>query len=319
VYPARVRPAAPWEASRAADDYGRPAQPDWREIDWSPHVHRMRLLGREVTYADIGTGEDPPVVFVHGLGANWQNWLEQMPRVAETRRAVALDLPGFGSSEMPSDDISIHGSAHVVDALCEELGLGPVVVVGNSMGGFIGAEMAIAYPSRVERLVLVSAAGLSSTNLHRRPTMTVARYTTVLGTLTASKSATIVRRPRLRHAVLAPVVRHPSRLPADLLFEVLRGTGKPGYVDALDALMTYDFRDRLPEIGSPTLIVWGRKDMLVPVRDADEYERLIPKSRKVLLDETGHAPMIERPDTFNRCLMTFVEEDEPETTGGSTS
>ncbi len=308
VYPARVRPATRRAAGRATGDYGRSADPSWRTVDWRAHLRRTDVDGRAVHFVDIGTGDDPPVVFVHGLGGNWQNWLENIPHTAEGRRVVAMDLPGFGRSEMPREDISISGYARLVDSLCEQLGLGAVAVVGNSMGGFIGAELAIAFPHRVERLVLASAAGLSSTNLYRRPTMTLARYTTALGAFSAARTRMIVSRPRLRHSVLSPVVRHPTRLAPDLLWEILQGVGRPGYIDALEALMSYDYRDRLPEIGCPTLVVWGEEDMLVPVRDADEYERLIPDARKVLFDDTGHVAMLERPIAFNRCLASFLEE-----------
>src|SRR5215207_8001314 len=86
-----------------------------------------------------------------------------------SRRCLALDLPGFGGSDMPAEPISIQGYAKTVDAMCRELGVERVAVVGNSMGGFIGAELALAFPTRVERLVLVSAAGLSITEMPREP------------------------------------------------------------------------------------------------------------------------------------------------------
>ena len=310
VYPAKVRPATRKAARHAGDGYGEPADPTWRDVEWASHLRWTEHLGRTVHYVDLGAGEGPPVVFVHGLGGNWQNWLENIPAAAVGRRVVAMDLPGFGRSEPPAEDISIQGYAKFVDALCERLDLGPVAVVGNSMGGFIGAELAISFPERVERLVLAAAAGLSVTNLYRRPTVTVARYTSALASLTAARSRELVSRPRLRHAILSAVVRHPTLMRPDLLWEILQGAGKPGYVDALNALMTYDFRDRLPEIGCPTLIVWGREDMLVPVRDADEFERLIPHARKVVLEDTGHVPMLERPRAFNRCLAEFLTEDD---------
>jgi len=306
VYPSKARPAFPWEAWRAPADYGRAAEPNWRDIDWSRYHRRIRVAGRQLSYVELGEGEEPPVVFVHGLGGNWQNWLENLPRVGQDRRVVAVDLPGFGDSEMPADKISIGGYARWVEELCQRLELGPVVVVGSSMGGFIGAEMAISYPQRVERLVLTAAAGISSANLHRTPTLTVARMTTAFGTFTAARAPEIVTRPRLRHVALSPVVRHPSRLATDLLLEVMQGSGKPGYVAALDALLSYDFRDRLPEIGCPTLLIWGEEDILVPVADADEFERLIPDSTKVVLEETGHGPMFERPEAFNGVLLNFL-------------
>src|SRR4051812_22051488 len=99
-----ARPAAPWTARRAGDDYGAPAEPSWREIDWAPHVHQVQIDGWSVNYCDYGSSRDGsrPIVLVHGLAACWQCWLEQIPRLAaEGRRVIALDLPGFGASEMP--------------------------------------------------------------------------------------------------------------------------------------------------------------------------------------------------------------------------
>ena len=82
---------------------------------------------------------------------------------------------------------------------------------------------------------------------------------------------------------------------------------KPGFVDALRAIMDYDYRDRLPEIEIPVLIVWGRNDILIPVADAYEYERLIgSNARAVVFDDTGHLAMLERPTRFNRLLREFV-------------
>ena len=102
-------PAAPWAGRRAGDDYGTPAEPDWREIDWSQYVHQVDIAGRSVNYCDYGSSADGlrPIVLVHGLAACWQCWLEQIPRLAaEGRRVIALDLPGFGASEMPAERIA---------------------------------------------------------------------------------------------------------------------------------------------------------------------------------------------------------------------
>src|SRR6185312_14266858 len=109
-------------------------------------------------YVDLGSGDREPVVLVHGLAGQWQNWLENIPRIAQERRVVALDLPGFGLTPEPRDGITIPGYGSFVQAFCDALGLGEVAMVGNSMGGYIAAEVAIQFPSRVSRLVLVSAA-----------------------------------------------------------------------------------------------------------------------------------------------------------------
>jgi len=310
IFPSKARPATPWAARKADEEYGVPAQPDWRETDWREHVHQVEIDGRSVNYADIGPRESEalPVVFVHGLGGRWQNWLENLPRAGQDRRALALDLPGFGESEMPEGEISIPNYGKTVNAFCEALGLGPVAIVGNSMGGFIGAEVAIRFPERADRLVLVSAAGISIRHLRRQPTLATMRIAAALASRTVARARDVVVRPRLRHAALSMIVRHPTRLRADVTWELVKSAGRPGFMPAMEALLEYDFTDRLRDIGCPTLIVWGDQDMLVPVEDASEFERHIPDARKVILEDTGHVPMVERPQAFNHCLMEFLTE-----------
>ena len=306
--PARPLPALPSAAKRADETYGATASPDWRETNWAEHLHWAEIEGKRMNYVDVGKGEGPPIVFIHGLSGTWQNWLENLPYFAQKRRCIAMDLPGFGHSEMPREKISISGYARQVDALCEQLGLGACIVVGNSMGGFVAAETAIRHPDRVERACLVAAAGISITNLRRRPLMTSARIIGALGATSAAQTRLLVSRPRLRWFFTNFVFRHPSRIAPDLMYEQVLGAGRPGFVDALDTLTSYDFRDRLPDIKAPTFIVWGDSDMLVPVQDAEEFERLIPQSRTVILEDTGHVPMLERPTKFNELLDDFIED-----------
>jgi pimeloyl-ACP methyl ester carboxylesterase len=307
LLPGTAAPAPPWAARRAGDGYGVSDRPDWREVDWSAHLHATEIDGARVTYVDVGAGDATPVVFVHGLSGQWQNWLENIPRVAQERRVVALDLPGFGTSEMPREQISIPGYGRCVDALRDHLGLDRVALVGNSLGGFIAAEVAIQFPARVERLALVSAAGITSSNLRRRPALTVGRIAVAITAVTAAQQRAMAARPRGRHLALALVARYPSRLRADIAWEgLMKGAGRPGFQPALRASLEYDFRDRLPEIDCPTLIVWGRNDAVIPAKDAQEFERLIEGSRSVMLDDTGHVPMLERPVAFNDLLLEFL-------------
>jgi pimeloyl-ACP methyl ester carboxylesterase len=306
-----ARPGSPFKADRAGDDYGAHAEPDWRDVDWRPHLRQLDIDGEQVNLVDYGEGSPDlhPVVFVHGLGGCWQNWLENVPRIAaEGRRAIALDLPGFGFSEMPDEKISISGYGRLVNAVCDELDLGEVVLVGNSMGGFTAAETAIQYPERVSRMVLNSAAGLTTSDIVHGPVLAGARIAAALGARTAAMSEKVVVRKRLRWPVYYTFIRYPHRIPTDLLYEITRGSGRPGFLPALRAIFDYDFRDRLPDIRCPTLVIWGEDDMLVPKHDADEYARLIPNARKVVLEDTGHSAMIERPQTFNDLVVDWLDE-----------
>ncbi len=304
--------------------YGPRGRSAWLDVDWREHQRWVLVDGEPVNVIELGADTDTdtdreigqrdgtlPLVFVHGLSGSWPNWLEQLPVLATKRRVIAMDLPGFGHSPMPSWPISISAYARLLDRLLDVLGIDAAALVGNSMGGFISAELAIAYPQRVERLVLVSAAGISTYDNRgaRRALPALQRAERVLTAYTAwmaSKSDTVARRARLREATLNVVTRHPSRLPAALAAEQLRGSGKPGFMQALEANLDYDFRERLPEIACPTLIVWGEDDRLITARDAQVFAELIPDSRVVMYADTGHMSMLERPEAFNALLEEFL-------------
>jgi pimeloyl-ACP methyl ester carboxylesterase len=301
----------------APGDYGPGGRSPWLDVDWRGHQRWATIDGRRVNVIELGSG--PPVVFIHGLSGSWQNWLEQLPVFARDHRVIAFDLPGFGASEMPREKITISGYGRFVDALLDELGVSSAAVVGNSMGGFIGIELAIRFPERVERLVLVSAAGLSIQYLRNERALAVLgalgnRLAAYSGWL-ASRSDALARRPVARRAIFGIVAHRPDRLPGPLVAEQVRGSGKPGFLPALDALTDYPIRDRLGEIACPTLIVWGAEDKLVPARDADEFARLIPNSRKVVWPQTGHVAMLERPGAFNALVQAFLAEEPGERVG----
>lgn len=307
-------------ASAAADaqdgpgPYGPVGRSAWLDVDWSVHQRWVTVAGAPVDVCEIGPPDGDPIVWIHGLAGSWENWLENLPVFAEAGfRCIALDLPGFGESPLPRERITITGYGAIIDELLGRLGISAACIVGNSMGGFIAAELAIRFPQRVERLVLVSAAGLSIEELRNDRAQALLRRLDFLISASAgwfaSKSELVARRERLRRAAFSVVAAYPERLPAPLVAENLRGSGKPGYVPAIEALTTYPIRDRLPEIACPTLIVWGARDRLVPVSDAYEFARLIPDARKVVYADTGHVAMLERPTAFNALLRAFLAEE----------
>lgn len=264
----------------------------------------MDVRGRRINLVELGDG--PPLVFIHGLGGCWQNWLPNIPAAARQHRVIALDLPGFGASQMPRDAISIPAYAATITAICCELGIPAATVVGNSMGGLVAAELAVGYPGLVERLVLVDAAGLSTEQLHLRSLSTLDRGVRLLRLADLVRAPTVAKRTGLRRLVLRMVADRPERLPADLSHLILQGTGKDGFLPALACLPNAGIRGRLPQIRCPTLIVWGERDRLVPLADAYEFRRLIPQAELVVFPGAGHVAMLEEPDRFNAALTAFA-------------
>jgi pimeloyl-ACP methyl ester carboxylesterase len=292
------------------DPYGDP-DPEWLRMDWRPLLHRIDVGGaRNVNYAEMGPESGKALLLVHGLSGAWQNWLENIPHFAQEHRVVALDLPGFGQSPMPDWEISIEAYGRLIHEFCDALGINRCTIVANSMGGFISAEAAIEHPDRFEKLVLVSAAGISHVRMKRQPAEVATRMGIATAPLTMRLFDRGLRRPGLRRALFAGLFHAPQLLRTELLYEFFHnGTGKPGVLPAVRGLIGYDILDRLEDVEVPTLIVWGRNDHIVPPNDALGNGRRLRNSRTVIFDKTGHVPMAERPVRFNRVLETFLAEE----------
>jgi pimeloyl-ACP methyl ester carboxylesterase len=278
----------------------------WMDVDWPALQRMLDVGGQRVNVLDTG-GDRPALLFLHGWSSNWQIFLLNIAAFLDTHRVLALDLPGFGASDLPREPLSIQGYTQTVDAVCDALGVERVSVVGNSMGGFVGAELALSFATRVDRLVLVSAAGLSTERLPRLPSLAAA-HVVAAGTPYATRlQSSVVRRPRLRRAAMQWVLRYPEKVSVPLAHELVLSFGKPGFVAGLRAIMDYSYRERLPEIEIPVLVVWGRNDLLVPVADAYTYAELIGDNARVeVFEDTGHVPMLERPSRFNELLRGFL-------------
>jgi pimeloyl-ACP methyl ester carboxylesterase len=295
--------------SSEAQAGGRSGRSNWMDIDWRTHQRWALLDGERVNTIELGTG--PALLFVHGLSGRWANWLEQLS-VLGGHRLIALDLPGFGHSPVPrAGEVSIAGYARLLERLLDEREVESATVIGNSMGGLIAAELALASPRRVERLVLVSPAGVSTHGFRgsARAASALRRLEPIIAPRAAWVAANahlVASYPRARTGFLKLVVRHPERLPPPLAAEQLRGAGKPGFVGALEATQSYDLRSRLRQIGCPSLIVWGDGDRVISARDADVFAGLMPCSRKVIFPHTGHMAMLERPAAFNALLSDFL-------------
>jgi pimeloyl-ACP methyl ester carboxylesterase len=309
--------------SDGPDPYGDP-DPEWLRIDWREHLRTLDLDtaaypeangGRtEINYVEMGpteTGESeagPPILFVHGLGGCWQNWLENMSHFARRHRVVALDLPGFGRSRLPTWSLSIESHGRVVLDFARRLGLEGGAIIGNSMGGFVAAEAVIQSAEAFGRLALVAAAGISHAEMRSGPALTAARMTGVLSPAFFRLEDQVLRRPRLRLGIFGAVFYNPLKLRPELLWEFASGAGKEGVLPAVRGMIGYDFLDRLGTVETPTLIVWGRNDRIVPPADSSGYGERLRNSRTAIYDRCGHCPMAERPVRFNRELGEFLAD-----------
>lgn len=249
---------------------------------------RVNCFDAPAVASATATRPAPVVVLVHGLGGAWQHWYANIGPLAEAgSHVVAVDLPGFGRSEILAGETSIGGYADLVEAVVGRLGLTdrPAVLVGNSMGGFIAVEAALRRPARVGGLVLAAAAGMGVRDLWNGYVPALARSPLPLAmpllfSTTSRVARAVVARPRLRALVLRDIVGDPEHVDRLAMLEAVRGSGHPvGYARALRAIVDYDFREALEDVATPALIVQGDADRLVPVEHARRYRRALTRSR----------------------------------------
>jgi pimeloyl-ACP methyl ester carboxylesterase len=291
------------------DDYALSDEPGWKDISWDGCERQIELSTGQLNYVELGTGPGTPLVLLHGIGGCWQHWLQNIPRFAQTRRVIAIDFPGFGSSPLPHKRVTVGRYARLVDELCERLGLGQVTLVGNSLGGLVALETAANYPQRVERMVLAAPAGISTRNVrHAIPTLLklVSLQSPELQKLLAR-----VHRAQPEHP-LALAVAHPRSFERGLLraaFSPSIGT-RAGFLHVATNLAEQSARGQLLKdastISCPVLIIWGRNDQILPVADIDVLAAMLNRSSQVILEDTGHMPPLERPREFNRLTLAFA-------------
>lgn len=252
---------------------------------------RRTLPDARVRYWRGGRGE--PVVFVHGFGTEAAvNWYAQLDRLVSSFEVVAPDLPGFGASDRVVGDNGIDLQVRCLRTLLDDLGLARVSLVGHSMGGWISLAFAATHPDRVERLVVVDAAGLRF-----EPDMALER---------ALLPSTL---EDVRLLIRANFQR-PMRVPAFVLRDLLRIASRDaGPREALLRRLVYGDEhvdDRLSRIESPTLVVWGAADPLTPLALGQRIATSIVGARLEVFADCAHSPNVEQPERFNRLLLRFL-------------
>lgn len=260
---------------------------------------RVEIPGFSMPYLDGGRGE--PLVLIHGFGADKDNFTRIARSLTPHFRVVAPDVPGFGeASRDPAARYHIDAQVERLRAFIGELGLGAVHLGGSSMGGFIAAQYAATYPADVRSLWLLDAAGA-----------TLARGTDIIGRyIETGEMPLLVRREADYGALLRAVMYRTPLLPHSLRVVLARRAV------ADFALHSRIFREigidspaldeRYAAIRAPTLIVWGREDRILSPAAGEAMRRSIPRSRLVLMDATGHLPMVERPQATAADFLAFV-------------
>jgi pyruvate dehydrogenase E2 component (dihydrolipoamide acetyltransferase) len=261
----------------------------------APTAQDIDVAGKRLRYLDLGAGDGPPIVFVHGFGADLNAWMFNQPALAERHRTIALDLPGHGgSSKAVGDAPDASAFAADLQALLGALGIERVHLVGHSMGGAIACSFALDHPRQAASLTLIASAGLG-------PDINTAFIDG------------FVKMERRRDAqdVLRLLVHDPGLVSRQMVEDVLRYKRLDGVAAALSTIAATWFaggRQReifdLAALAMPVQLIWGREDRIIP---AAHGEAIAGGLSVHILDGAGHLPHMEKTAEVNRLIARLVE------------
>jgi pimeloyl-ACP methyl ester carboxylesterase len=255
----------------------------------------------EICYYDRGKG--PVVVLIHGMFGDFLDWEPVLEPLAASHRVIAVDLPGFGGSSKPRREYSAEFFVSSLREFFQGLQLQEFSLAGNSFGGQIAILYALQHPESVSKLVLVNSGGLKKHTAEERALIEPRFSESFLAGLT----------PGI-HALLFSTVFAKTTEASDRYLtkqnSKLRWSDYPAYAYALASsirlsLTTY-LVDRLPEIECPTLLIWGERDQVLPVAQAELALTMLQTGELKAIPGCGHAPQLERPAEFLRCVQPFL-------------
>lgn len=266
----------------------------------------IEVQGMHVHLRDEGPRTDPvPIVLLHGTSSSLHTWDGWARELQSNRRVIRFDLPGFGLTGPSADgDYRIETYVRFVGAVLDRLGVSRCVIAGNSFGGQVAWETALAYPQRIEKLILVDAAGYPFQSTSIPIGFRIAR----IPVLNRLMEFTLPR--RLVESSVRNVYGDPGKVTPELVDRYFAITLREGNRRALAQRFEQSpaglHADRIAALKLPTLILWGGRDRLIPPADAENFHRDIAGSRVSMFEKLGHVPQEEDPGATVAVARQFL-------------
>ncbi|MFZ6845351.1 alpha/beta fold hydrolase [Undibacterium sp. RuTC16W] len=274
---------------------------------WAPAPSTfINLHGLNVHIRDQGLASDPlPIILIHGTSSSLHTWEGWADVLKTQHRVISMDLPGFGlTGPNVQDDYSNQVYVRFIIELMDQLGVQRCILGGNSLGGEIAWQVAASRPDRVEKLVLVDAAGYAFIPESIPLGFRIAR-TPVLNKLVELTLPRDMMEKSVRN-----VYGNPDKVTAELVDRYIATTLRAGNRHALvrrfSQLDAGAGSDKIKSLHLPTLIIWGAKDKLIPVKYAREFHQDISGSQLQIFDQLGHVPQEEDPAATIKVVQDFL-------------
>jgi pimeloyl-ACP methyl ester carboxylesterase len=281
--------------------------PDKSVAELSPMYLRSRadlveVAGMRVHVRDDGPRDAPVLVMLHGFAASLHTWEPWAAELASGFRVVRYDLPGFGlTGADPSGDYSDTRGLAVLAALMDKLGIARATLIGNSLGGRVAWKFAAAHPARVDRLVLISPDGYAS------PGFEYGKAPEVPATLQLMRFFMPAFMVRMS---MAPAYADASVMDDALVRryrDMMLATGvRAAILDRMRQAVLVEPQPILRTVQARTLLLWGEKDAMIPIANAQDYLRVLPSAVLVSLPGLGHLPQEEAPARSIKPVREFL-------------
>lgn len=266
----------------------------------APQEKFATLFGVKIRYLEAGDASKPTVILLHGLGGNADlGWGFNISALSAKYHIIAPDQVGFGKSDKPVMNYRVGTYVDFLDKLMMELKIGKASLVGNSMGGWIAVLYAAKYPAKVDKLVLVDAAGYAPAKGFDYRLLQSLAPSTRDGVRSMVKLIIYDSAPFLSDAgvdafITARIAANDTATVMALLKTIELGED---YFDA-----------PVKTLKQPTLIIWGKQDGLTPVSEGERLKKDIAGSELVVFDKCGHVPQSEKAPEFNAAVLAFLEK-----------
>jgi pimeloyl-ACP methyl ester carboxylesterase len=245
-----------------------------------------------------GGDSDNSVLLVHGLGASAERWTRVIPHLSEKYHLIIPDLIGFGLSDKPSVDYTPEFFSKFIFDFLDTLGITKISMIGSSLGGQIVAECATSQSEMIEKIVLVSPSGIMKQSTPTFDAYTLAAlYPTAEGAKTAFQMMSGIH----------------NEIDSDTIDGFIRRMTLPNAKMAFMSTIlgirnTVSFAERLERISTPTLIVWGKQDTLIPIVYSKNFVSSIKNCQFVEMENSGHTPFVEEPAKFSEIVLRFLNQ-----------
>jgi pimeloyl-ACP methyl ester carboxylesterase len=266
----------------------------------------IQVNGMNVHYRDEGNPNDSvPLVLIHGTGSSLHTFDEWVKILRGSHRIVRMDIPAFGLTGPDSKrDYSMEKYVNFIEKFLEAKDIKQCILGGNSLGGQISWQLALTYPQKVTKLILIDAAGYAIKSENPVLAFQVARMPIVKNCMTFITPYPLARKSV--ESVYADKNKVTDAL-VDRYFELtLREGNRQAFVDRLNMLYDTTNIPRIKTIQTPTLVLWGEQDLLIPIENAQRFHDDLPNDTLVILKNMGHVPMEENPAESLKPVLDFL-------------